>query len=289
MLNFGGILGPSVGAQMPLEPIGAGQTDPQWKRVQDVFPSCPKTDFISLDENVRILTGYLQPIFNQEYAGLCTAAVWREARALSSAGEALRMRPYGRQSLVSAEWLYGMARTRLTKPNNAPPGTGIGDVALIAKTVGVVPCVQYPEADLRFYDPKRGIAWEKQGPPDALRKYAKAKVETLLCMTKAEVLSALFARVAVVFQAQWYFTQTDLFGVAISTGIKPPLAHAMTIQGFLRENGKEYFCVRNTMGSKIFTGKNHPKFPMRGTALVRTEEMEATVFGRGTMFAVMGN
>lgn len=283
------LVGPDIGANIfPSEALPIGATDPGWKRVSEVFPPCPDFDFISLDEGVRQLTGRLQPIFNQEFAGCCTASAFREARALSTANEALRHRPFGKQQFLSAEWLYGMARTRLMKPNPASPGCGLGDVALVAKTNGAVPQGAYPQANLTYYNPKTALAWERPGPPDGLLKFTTKPIDSYLAFTREEVLSALNARLAVVFAARWYFTATDSRGMIISTAIAPPNGHAMTIQGVMKENGKELWCIRNNQGQKIFSGKNHPRFPMRGTGLLPVEEMEATVFNRGAMFAVSG-
>lgn len=276
----------SVGAQLD-EPVRSGFSG-NVPRLIDVFKSADPGDYLNLDDFVRQLTGYWLPILNQRFAGCCTAAAWREARALSSAAKAA-VPPRGKIYQVSAEWLYGMARTRLVKPNNTPPGTGLGDIAIVARSVGVIECRQYPDYDLRFYDPMTALKWEKTGPPVSLLRQVSPCVESYLCFGEAEVRTALANRMAVIFAGNWYFTRTDNNGIIQGTSINPPLAHTMTIQGTIRINGKVFYCVRNTMGSQIFTGKNHPRFPVRGTGLISADDAQQAIFNRGAMFAVSGN
>ena len=275
----------SVGAELDqIEAIGSARDFP---RITEIFKQADPGDYVNLDEAVRALTGSWLPILNQRYAGCCTAAAWREARALSSASRAV-IPPRGKVSQVSAEWLYGMARTRLVKPNNSRPGCGLGDPAIIARTVGVIECKQYPGFDLRFYDPMLALKWEKSGPPATLLPQVSKCVESYLCFGEAEVRTSLANRMAVTFAAPWYFTRTNTNGIIQGTSINPPLAHAMTIQGCIRIAGKMFYCVRNTMGSQIFTGKNHPKFPTRGTGLISADDAQQGIFNRGVMFAVSG-
>ena len=256
-------------------------------RIGDVFKPADPGNYLNLDDAVRAVTGNWLPILNQRFAGCCTAAAWREARALSSAARAV-VPPRGKISQVSAEWLYGMARTRLVKPNNAPPGCALGDVAMIARSVGVIECKPYPGVDLSFYNPMTALQWEKPGPPATLLPRVSPCVESYLCFTESDVRTALANRMAVVFAGRWYFTRTDANGMIQGTSINPPLGHAMTIQGTITIAGKVYYCIRNTMGSQIFTGKQHPKFPVRGTGLLSADEARATVFNTGAMFAVSG-
>jgi hypothetical protein len=252
-------------------------SDPNFQRVQDKYPPRLPPEYLNLDDQVKKLTGLYQPIANQGYVGRCTAEAFSEATKMRFACLGERLAP-------SSEWLYGKARTRLKRPNNGPPGTGLGDVALIAK-MGFVPRAKYPGYDLRFDQVNLALAWEKVGPPDTLDPQAKRRSIGLLALTREEVLTSLSFSLPVVFAAPWYFTRTDSKGMLQRTGIKRPLSHAMVVQGYLREGGREYLCIRNQMGTKIFTGKQHPKFPVRGTGLLPLEEFNFS----GVMFAVMGD
>lgn len=276
----------SVGAELN-EPLSIGFSG-NIPRIIDIFKAADPGDDCNLDDSVRKLTGYWLPIFNQRFAGCCTAAAWREARALSSAARAV-IPPRSKISQISAEWLYGMARTRLVKPNNGRPGTGLGDIALIARSVGVIECKPYPGIDLTYYNAMTALQWEKNGPPAALLPQVSPCVESYLCFGEAEVRTALANKMAVVFAAPWYWTRTDSNGVIQATSINPPLSHAMTIQGCAKIASKMHYCIRNTMGSQIFTGKNHPRFPVRGTGLISAQDAQQAIFNRGAMFAVSGN
>lgn len=257
----------------------------RWVR-ETLLPVKNLPDYINLDDAVRkVNSGLLLPITDQRFAGCCTAAAWSAARRLSRANSISDSKSWTNPSI---EWLYGMARTRVWKPNTNPPGTGLGDIALIAKTIGVLESAQYPGFDLRFYNPMTALAWEKSGPPSQLIQRVGPKVDSLLAFTEDDVLRALSARMAVAFSCRWYFTATDKNGVIISTSINPPQAHAMVIQGRVKLPQGECYIIRNSMGSKIFTGGQYPLTPMRGTGLARVEEMRATVFNQGTMFAVAG-
>lgn len=275
---------PQAGALIDSPAIGAA---PDFRLVKDVLPSVNKLpDYFNLDDAVRkVNAGYLLPITDQKFAGCCTAAAWAGARRLSRANSITDVRSWTNPSI---EWLYGMARTRVWRPNNNPPGTGLGDVALIAKTVGVLECGQYSGIDVRFYNPKTAQSWEKPGPPAQLIPRVGPKVESLLAFSEDDVLRALSARMAIAFSCRWYFTATDKNGVIISTSIKPPQAHAMVIQGRIKTPAGEYYIIRNSMGSAIFSGKQYPLTPMRGTGLCPVEEMRSTVFNNGAMFAVAG-
>lgn len=272
------LFAPKAGADIFDPAIGAAV--PTFRLVKDVLPKVARLpDYLDLDNNVRkVNNGYVLPILNQSFVGLCTSAAWSTARRISKASTGL---PWTNPCV---EWMYGMARIRLGSPNNNPPGTSVGDIATIAQTVGVLESAQYPGWDLRFYNPKTAQSWEKVGPPPTLLPFVKTKAESLLAFSEADVQSALAAGLAVAFSCRWYFTQTDNNGVIISTSINPPQGHAMVIQGFWRDSTGEYYLIRNSMGSSIFSGKQHPKFPLRGTGLCRAEEMRATVFDKGTMF-----
>lgn len=275
----------TVGAQLD-EPLSFGFSG-DIPRITDVFKAADPGDYLNLDDAVRQLTGQWLPIYNQRFAGCCTAAAWREARALSSAGKAV-IPPRQKISQVSAEWLYGMARTRLVKPNNARPGTGLGDVAKIARSVGVIECKPYPGIDLTYYDPMKALKWEKVGPPASLLPRVSKPIESYLVFGEAETRTALAHKMAVVFAAPWYWTRTDNNGIIQATSLNRPLSHAMTIQGTVKVSGKVYYCIRNTMGSQVFTGKQHPKFPVRGTGLISADEAKTAIFNTGAMFAVSG-
>lgn len=276
---------PQAGAVLAsASPIESATT---FRLVKDVLPSFNKLpDYFNLDDAVRkVNSGQLLPITNQRFAGCCTAAAWAGARRLSRANSISDPRSWTNPSI---EWLYGMARTRVWKPNTNPPGTGLGDVALVAKTIGVLESAQYSGIDLRFYNPMTALSWEKSGPPPQLIQRVGPKVESLLAFSEDDVLRALSARMAVAFSCRWYFTATDKNGVIIATSINPPQAHAMVIQGRIKDSSGEYYIIRNSMGSAIFSGKQYPLTPMRGTGLCRAEEMRSTVFNQGAMFAVAG-
>jgi hypothetical protein len=276
---------PSVGAEID-EPLSIGFTG-DIPRLPDVFKPADPGDLLNLDDAVRQLTGHWLPILNQRFAGCCTAAAWTQARALSSAAKAV-IQPRAKISRISPEGLYGMARTRLVKPNNARPGCGLGDVALIARSVGVIESRRYQIIDLTIYDPMTALRWEKTGPPAILLPQVLKPVESYLCFGEAEVRTALAHKMAVVFASRWYFTRTDSSGIIQPTSIAPPLGHAMTIQGCDRVNGKIHYCIRNTMGSQVFTGGQHPRFPVRGTGLMPADQANQCIFNQGAMFAVSG-
>ena len=275
---------PQAGALIDSPAISAA---PDFRQVRDVLPPVTSLpDYINLDDAVRkVNDGRLLPITDQRFAGCCTAAAWAGARRLSRANSITDPRSWTNPSI---EWLYGMARTRVWKPNTNPPGTGLGDIALIAKTIGLLECGQYFGIDLRFYNPKTALAWERTGPPDQLIPRVGPKVESLLACTEDDVLRALSARMAVAFSARWYWTRTDANGVIQSTSINPPQAHAMVIQGRIKLPSGDYYILRNSMGSAVFTGKQYPLTPMRGTGLCPASEMRSTVFNQGVMFAVAG-